>query len=101
VLSTEGSPDAEVNIRIRGSGSLTQDSSPLIIVDGFPVNSMADVSPANIQSISVLKDASSTAIYGSRGANGVVIITTKEGRDGKISVEFQHILWVSENSQYH
>ncbi len=88
VLSTEGSPDAEINIRIRGSGSLTQDSSPLIIVDGFPVNSMGDISPANIKSISVLKDASSTAIYGSRGANGVIIITTKDGRDGKISVDF-------------
>lgn len=86
VLSTEGSPDADINIRIRGNGSLTQDSSPLIIVDGFPVNSMSDISPANIASISVLKDASSTAIYGSRGANGVIIITTKEGRGGKISV---------------
>src|SRR5690606_23487441 len=88
VLSTEGSPDAEINIRIRGSGSLTQDSSPLIIVDGFPVNTMADVSPNNIASISVLKDASSTAIYGSRGANGVIIITTKTGVDNKIMVNY-------------
>lgn len=88
VLSTEGSPDAEINIRIRGSGSLTQDSSPLIIVDGFPVNSMADISPTNIASISVLKDASSTAIYGSRGANGVIIITTKTGVDNKIQVNY-------------
>lgn len=86
VLSTEGSPDAEINIRIRGNGSLTQDSSPLIIVDGFPVASMADISPTDISSISVLKDASSTAIYGSRGANGVIIITTKDGVSGKISV---------------
>lgn len=86
VQSTEGSPDAEVNIRIRGNGSLTQDSSPLIIVDGFPVGSMSDISPTDIASISVLKDASSTAIYGSRGANGVIIITTKDGRAGKVSV---------------
>jgi TonB-linked SusC/RagA family outer membrane protein len=86
VLSTEGSPDAEINIRIRGNGSLTQDSSPLIIVDGFPVASMADISPTDIASISVLKDASSTAIYGSRGANGVIIISTKDGISGKISV---------------
>ncbi|WP_373056658.1 SusC/RagA family TonB-linked outer membrane protein [Zunongwangia sp. H14] len=86
VLSTEGSPDAEINIRIRGNGSLTQDSSPLIIVDGFPVSSMSDISPTDIASISVLKDASSTAIYGSRGANGVIIITTKDGVSGKISV---------------
>lgn len=88
VLSTEGSPDAEINIRIRGNGSLTQDSSPLIIVDGFPVNSMSDISPTDIESISVLKDASSTAIYGSRGANGVIIITTKDGRSGEINVNF-------------
>jgi TonB-dependent starch-binding outer membrane protein SusC len=85
VSSTEGSPDAQINIRVRGGGSLTQDSSPLIIVDGFPVSSMSDVSPADIENITVLKDASSTAIYGSRGANGVVIITTKSGKDGKIT----------------
>ncbi|MFD0990098.1 SusC/RagA family TonB-linked outer membrane protein [Mariniflexile jejuense] len=88
VTSSEGSPDAEINIRVRGGGSLTQDSSPLIIVDGFPVNSMSDVTPSDIESITVLKDASSTAIYGSRGANGVVIITTKSGKDGKISANF-------------
>lgn len=88
VTSSEGSPDAEVNIRIRGGGSLTQDSSPLIIVDGFPVNSISDVSSSDIENITVLKDASSTAIYGSRGANGVVIITTKSGKSGKVSVGF-------------
>ncbi|MBN2818758.1 MAG: SusC/RagA family TonB-linked outer membrane protein, partial [Bacteroidales bacterium] len=88
VTSTEGSPDAEINIRVRGGGSLTQDSSPLIIVDGFPVNSMNDVSPTDIENITVLKDASSTAIYGSRGANGVVIITTKTGKEGKITASF-------------
>lgn len=88
VTSAEGSPDSEVKIRIRGGGSLTQDSSPLIIVDGFPVNSMSDVSPSNIADITVLKDASSTAIYGSRGANGVIIITTIKGKDGKIDVNF-------------
>ena len=88
VTSTEGSPDAEITIRVRGNGSLTQDSSPLIIVDGFPVNSMSDISPSLIESITVLKDASSTAIYGSRGANGVILITTKTGKEGKISVDF-------------
>ncbi len=88
VTSSEGSPDAEINIRVRGGGSLTQDASPLIIVDGFPVNSMSDVSPSDIENISVLKDASSTAIYGSRGANGVIIITTKSGKDGKITANF-------------
>lgn len=88
ILSSEGSPDSEIKIRIRGGGSLTQDSSPLIIVDGFPVNSMNDVSPSDIETITTLKDASSTAIYGSRGANGVIIITTKSGKDGKIAVNF-------------
>ena len=88
VTSSEGSPDAEIKIRIRGGGSLTQDSSPLIIVDGFPVNSMSDVSPSDVENITVLKDASSTAIYGSRGANGVIIITTKSGKTGKVSVSF-------------
>lgn len=88
VTSSEGSPDSDIKIRIRGGGSLTQDSSPLIIVDGFPVNSMNDISPSDIETITVLKDASSTAIYGSRGAYGVIIITTKTGKDGKIAVNF-------------
>ncbi|MBB3187964.1 SusC/RagA family TonB-linked outer membrane protein [Microbacter margulisiae] len=86
VTTTEGSPDAQVMIRVRGGGSITQDNSPLYIVDGFPVNSISDISPSDIQSIDVLKDASSTAIYGSRGANGVIIITTKSGIAGKVSV---------------
>ncbi|PJJ08815.1 TonB-linked SusC/RagA family outer membrane protein [Flavobacterium sp. 1] len=88
VTSSEGSPDSEIKIRIRGGGSLTQDASPLIIVDGFPVNSINDISPSDIESQTVLKDASSTAIYGSRGANGVVIYTTKKGKNGKMSVNF-------------
>jgi len=88
VTSSEGSPDAEIKIRIRGGGSLTQDASPLIIVDGFPVNSMNDVAASNIESMTVLKDASSTAIYGSRGANGVIIITTKTGKNGKMDISY-------------
>jgi TonB-linked SusC/RagA family outer membrane protein len=88
VTSTEGSPDADIKIRVRGGGSLTQDASPLIIVDGFPVNSMSDIAASNIESMTVLKDASSTAIYGSRGANGVIIITTKTGKDGKMAVSY-------------
>ncbi|MCB0438836.1 MAG: TonB-dependent receptor [Mangrovimonas sp.] len=86
VVTTDGSPDAGINVRIRGGGSISQDSSPLLIVDGFPVNSIDDIAPSNIESISVLKDASATAIYGSRGAYGVIIVTTKTGKDGKISV---------------
>lgn len=89
VSSTEGSPDAEIRIRVRGGTSLSQDNNPLYIVDGFPIASINDISPSDIESISILKDASSTAIYGSRGANGVVIITTKGGTsDGKVSVSY-------------
>jgi TonB-dependent starch-binding outer membrane protein SusC len=88
VLTTEGSPDAEVRIRVRGGGSITGDNSPLFIVDGFPVESISDISPADIESIDVLKDASSTAIYGSRGANGVIIVTTKRGKEGRLVVRY-------------
>jgi TonB-linked SusC/RagA family outer membrane protein len=86
VTTTEGSPDADVKIRIRGGGSISQDNSPLYIVDGFPVSNISNIASSDIQSISFLKDASSTAIYGSRGANGVLLITTKDGKAGKISV---------------
>ncbi|HEY6143121.1 MAG TPA: TonB-dependent receptor [Flavobacterium sp.] len=93
VTSSEGSPDSEVKIRIRGGGSISQDSSPLIIVDGFPVNSMNDISPSDVENITILKDASSTAIYGSRGANGVIIITTKGGsKDSKLTVSYNMFL---------
>lgn len=92
VTTTEGEPDAEIKIRVRGSGSITQDSSPLYIVDGFPVESISDVPASDIQSIDVLKDAFSTAIYGSRGANGVVLVTTKSGTSGKISVSY-NVYW--------
>jgi len=88
ITTTEGSPDADVKIRVRGGGSLSQDNSPLYIVDGFPVSSISDIAPSEIQSIDVLKDASSTAIYGARGANGVVIVTTKSGKEGKTQVSF-------------
>lgn len=88
VTATEGDPDAEIKIRVRGTGSITQDSSPLYIVDGFPVESISDIAASDIQSIDVLKDAFSTAIYGSRGANGVVLVTTKSGSSGKISVNY-------------
>ena len=82
VTTTEGSPDADVKIRVRGGSSLTQSSNPLYIVDGMPVASINDISPSDIQQIDVLKDASSTAIYGAQGANGVIIITTKDADEG-------------------
>lgn len=88
ITTTEGSPDADVKIRVRGGGSLSQDNSPLYIVDGFPVSSISDIAPSEIETIDVLKDASSTAIYGARGANGVIIITTKSGKEGNVQVSF-------------
>ncbi len=96
VTKTEGSPDAEIKIRVRGGGSLTQDNSPLYIVDGFPVNNINDIAPSDIESIDVLKDASSTAIYGARGANGVILITTKSGFDGKGKVSYNMYYGVKE-----
>jgi TonB-dependent starch-binding outer membrane protein SusC len=88
IAATEGSPDAEIRIRVRGGGSITGDNTPLFIVDGFPVESISDIPPSDIESIDVLKDASSTAIYGSRGANGVIIITTKSGIAGEVRVNY-------------
>ena len=89
VISSEGAPGADVVIRVRGGGSITQDNSPLYIVDGVQVeNALSVVSPQDIATIDVLKDASTTAIYGARAANGVVIITTKPGRSGKTQVSY-------------
>lgn len=88
ITVTEGAPDAEIKVRVRGGGSITQDNSPLYIVDGFRVNSISDIPPADIKSIDVLKDAASTAIYGAQGANGVVLITTKSGKIGKTEISF-------------
>ena len=88
VTTSEGSPDAEIKIRVRGGGSITQSNTPLYIVDGFARDHIKDIAPSEIQSIDVLKDASSTAIYGSRGANGVIIITTKSAEKGKMSVTY-------------
>ena len=86
VVTTQGSPDASVSIRVRGGGSITQSNDPLFIVDGFEVSNIDDIPPTDIESIDVLKDASSTAIYGAKGANGVILVTTKSGRSGKTEV---------------
>ncbi|HVE60177.1 MAG TPA: TonB-dependent receptor [Chitinophagaceae bacterium] len=89
VTTTEGAPGADVVIRVRGGGSITQDNAPIYIVDGIQVeNALSVISPQDIASVDVLKDASTTAIYGARGANGVVIITTKSGRVGKTQVTY-------------
>ena len=88
VTTVEGSPDADVKIRVRGGGSITQSNDPLYIVDGFPVESISDIPASDIEDMTVLKDASSTAIYGSRGANGVILVTTKSGKAGKVNVSY-------------
>ena len=83
ITSTDGTPGAGFSINIRGVGTLTGDSSPLYIVDGFEVDDIDYLSNSDIESIEVLKDASSSAIYGARAANGVVLITTKSGKTGR------------------
>lgn len=88
VVSQDGRPDAAISIRVRGGGSISQSNEPLFIVDGFPVGSINDIPSNLIESIDVLKDASSTAIYGARGANGVIIVTTKSGKDGKLKIGY-------------
>lgn len=88
ITASEGSPDASVSIRVRGGGSITQSNEPLYIVDGFPVDNINDIPSSDIEDITILKDASSTAIYGSRGANGVILVTTKSGKEGKINVAY-------------
>ncbi|MBI1226657.1 MAG: SusC/RagA family TonB-linked outer membrane protein [Bacteroidetes bacterium] len=96
VLTTDGSPDAEVVIRVRGGGSITQDNSPLYVVDGFIVGSIRDIPPTDIESISVLKDASATAIYGAQASNGVIVITTKRPTAGKVSVAYNGYVQLKE-----
>ena len=85
VSSSDGQPGAEMDIVIRGANSLTQSNAPLYVIDGFPIEdfSNAAINSADIASITVLTDASATAIYGARGANGVIIIETKKGVEGK------------------
>ncbi len=91
VTSSEGSLDAQVSIRVRGGMSITQGNSPLYIIDGFPSEESAfnALNATDIESIDVLKDASSTAIYGARGANGVIVVTTKGGKEGKANISYE------------
>ncbi|PWS28240.1 TonB-dependent receptor [Pedobacter yonginense] len=89
ITVSEGTPNASAQIRVRGGGSITQDNTPLYVVDGVQVeNALSVLSPQDIESIDVLKDASATAIYGSRGANGVVLITTKGGKEMKTTINY-------------
>ena len=89
VSTAEGAPGASVSIRIRGGGSITQSNEPLYIIDGFPTEDGLDnLDPSDVESIDILKDASSTAIYGARGANGVILVTTKGGKEGETTVNY-------------
>lgn len=87
VTTQDGRPDANVSIRIRGGGSITQSNDPLVLIDGVS-GTIADIPVDQIESIDVLKEASSTAIYGARGANGVILVTTKGAKEGKVSVTY-------------
>jgi TonB-linked SusC/RagA family outer membrane protein len=93
--TSEGTPDADIRVRVRGGMSITGDNSPLYVVDGVQVeNGLTYLAPQNIQSIDVLKDAAATAIYGARGANGVIVITTKSGVQGKTKFSYNGFVGV-------
>ena len=85
---SSGQPGSSFNFTIRGNRSLTASNAPLILVDGIAYGTDIDINPNDVESIEVLKDASTTAIYGSRGANGVILVTTKKGKEGKAKVDF-------------
>lgn len=99
VTTVDGQPGADVNIRVRGGTSVTQSNEPLYIVDGFQVDNINDIPPTDIASIDILKDASLTAIYGAKGGNGVVVVTTKSAKEGKVQVSFNGNLNISHISK--
>ena len=99
IQNQDGEPGADPKIQIRAASSISGDSNPLIVVDGYPISgSLATVNPNDIESLEVLKDAASAAIYGSRGANGVILVTTKKGKSGKAN--FSYNAYVSTSSRY-
>lgn len=90
ISTTNARPGEEQSVQVRGINSLTASNTPLIVLDGIPYNSsLGDIDPEVIESLSVLKDASSAAIYGSRGSNGVILIQTKKGKLGKAQVSYK------------
>ena len=96
VTATSGMPGASMKVRVRGTTSINKSSDPLYVIDGIISSSGLDgINPSDIQSMEILKDASSTAIYGSRGSNGVILITTKQGSEGKAQVTFDASIWLS------
>jgi len=100
VTRSSGSASSGVNITIRGNRSITAQNGPLYIVDGIQYSNIQDINPNDVESMEVLKDASSTAIYGSRGANGVIIITTKKGKTGAAQIAFNAYAGVSKVARY-
>ena len=86
--ATSGKPGEPLEVRVRGTASISANNSPVYVVDGMVVDDIANIAPDDVQSIDVLKDAASTAMYGSRGSNGVVIVTTKKGTSGKPAFSF-------------
>ena len=96
VVSQDGRPGATISVRVRGGGSITQSNDPLYVVDGFPVSNIGDIPASEIESIDVLKDASSTAIY---GANGVILVTTKSAKEGQIKVSYDGYVQVKNVSK--
>ncbi|MGY0425777.1 MAG: SusC/RagA family TonB-linked outer membrane protein, partial [Polaribacter sp.] len=90
VSQSTGAPGEGAEIKIRGVGTLTAGSAPLLVIDGFPSESvkMSDINPNDIDNVQVLKDAASTSIYGSRGSNGVILVTTKKGKNGDAKINF-------------
>ena len=96
IQNQDGAPGADPRIQIRAASSISGDSNPLIVVDGYPISgSLATVNPNDIESLEVLKDAASAAIYGSRGANGVILVTTKTGKSGKAKFSYNGYASVS------
>lgn len=101
VTQASGSPDAELTIKVRGGTSITQSNEPLYIIDGFPSDDgLRGIDASDIATLDVLKDASATAIYGARGANGVVLITTKGGKTGKVTVTYDMYYGVKKINKY-
>src|SRR5687768_9119953 len=109
ITSNSGAPGTGSTIRIRGGSSVTASNDPLIIIDGFPVdnsevkgmsNPLASINPNDIESFTVLKDASATAIYGSRASNGVIIVTTKKGKEGKPQINYNGTFSISKAREF-
>ena len=102
IVNASGEPGGDIAIRIRGGSSLNADNEPLVVIDGYPLDNSAlsMISPNDIQSMEILKDASATAIYGSRGANGVIMVTTKNGVAGKTKIDIQNNVQIAQPRRF-